>query len=73
MLLVTPDPVINSHREVPSKRTAEISSKILNLIAPPLIPGSHQVGRKILCDDEDFLGSDLSDCEYDIDSSDDNC
>ena len=55
MLLKTSDPVINSHREVPSKRTGNLPLEVLNLIVPPLIP-AHQVASKILCDDEDYLG-----------------
>ena len=62
MLLVKSDPVINLHREVPIKRTGKLPLEVLNLIVPTLIP-LHQVGSKILCEDEDYLGSDLSDCE----------
>ena len=72
MLLVTSNPVSNSHREVPSKRTGKFPLEVLNLIVPPLIP-PHQVGSKILCDDEDYLESDSSDYKYGNDSSDDNC
>ena len=72
MLLVTSDPVINSHREVPSKRTWKLPLEVLNLIVPPLIP-PHQVGSKFFCDDEDYLASDSSDYENENDSSDNNC
>ena len=72
MFLVTFDSVINPHRDVPSKRTRKLTSEVLNLIVPPLIP-LYQAGSKILCDDEDYLGFDSSDCEYDNDSSNDNC
>ena len=52
VVLVTSDPVINSHREFPSKRIGKLPLEVLNLIAPALIP-PHQVGNKILCGDVD--------------------
>ena len=72
MLLKTSDSVINSHRKVPSKRTGNLPLEVLNLIVPPLIP-AHQAASKILCDDEDYLGSDSLNFLNDNDSSDDNC
>lgn len=65
MLLITSDPVINSLREVPRKRTEKLPVEVLNLIVPPSIP-THQVASDVHpCDDEDYLVPDSSDCETD--------
>jgi hypothetical protein len=69
--LVTSDPVINSPREFSCKKTGKLPLEVLNLIVPPIIP-PQLVENRIMCDDEDYLGSDSSDSENNNDSSDDN-
>ena len=71
MLLVTSDPLINSHREFSSKKTGKLPLEVLNLIIPPIIP-PELVENRIMCDDEDYLESDSSGTENNNDSSDNN-
>ena len=62
ILLVTSDPVINSHRELSSKKTGKLPLEVLNLIISPIIP-PELVENRIMCDDEDYLESDSSGTE----------
>ena len=71
MLLVTSDPIINSHREFSSKKTGKLPLEVLNLIIPPIIPPEH-VENRFMCDDDDYLESDSSGTENNNDSSDNN-
>ena len=71
MLLVTSDPVINSHRVLSSKKTGKLPLEVLNLIILPIIP-PELVENRIKCDDEDYLESDSSGTENNNDLSDYN-
>lgn len=70
MLLITSDPVINSLRELPRKRTEKLPLEVLNLIVPPAIPTNRLTSDVYPCDDEEYLVPDSS--EIDDESSDDN-
>lgn len=43
MLIITSDPLINSIREVPKKKTTKICSEVLKLIISPTITGPSQL------------------------------
>ena len=47
MLFVTSDPVINSHRELSSKKTGKLPLEVLNLNIPPVIP-PELVGNRVM-------------------------
>lgn len=74
ILLTTSDPVINSLIEVPRKITEKLLVEVLSSIIPPPSIPTHQVASDVQpCGDTDYLVPDLSGCEINDKSCDDNC
>ncbi|CAH0559356.1 unnamed protein product [Brassicogethes aeneus] len=57
MLLITSDPVINSLREIPKRKSEKFSVEVLDLLVSPSIPKQQQQRS----DDEEYLIEDSSD------------
>lgn len=67
MLLITSDPVINSLREVPKKKTGRLPSEVLELIRPPkvnvVMPATNPVSTHDYTEDDSSDGTDDSNNE----------
>ncbi|KAH9628752.1 hypothetical protein HF086_016449 [Spodoptera exigua] len=65
MLIITSDPLINSLREVPKKKSNKLCAEVLKLIIAPTIEPRPQIPSRPPQNEEDYLVSESSDCESD--------